>query len=67
MKESIENKKNLFREPSAGRTIDYDYDYDYEHEHEHEHEQERERSSPCHRRVRENRMSPVLLSATSAE
>jgi hypothetical protein len=59
MKESIENKKNLFREPSAGRTIDYDYDY--------EHEQERERSSPCHRRVRENRMSPVLLSATSAE
>jgi hypothetical protein len=33
MKESIENKENLFRESSAGGTIDYDYDYDYEHEH----------------------------------
>jgi len=31
-KESIENKENLFREPSAGRTIDYDYDYEHEHD-----------------------------------
>jgi len=38
MKESIENKENLFREPSAGRMIDYDYDYEHEHEHEHEHD-----------------------------
>jgi hypothetical protein len=34
MKESIENRENLFREPSADRTIDYEHDYDYEHEHE---------------------------------
>jgi hypothetical protein len=33
MKISIENKENLFGEPSADRIIDYDYDYDYEHEH----------------------------------
>jgi len=55
MKESIESKENVFRESSAGRTIDYDYDYDYDYEHEHEHE----RSSPGHGRVRENRMSRI--------
>jgi hypothetical protein len=32
MKESIENKENLFRESSAVRTVDYDYDYEHEHE-----------------------------------
>ena len=41
-KESIENKENLFREPSAGRTIDYDYEHNYEHDYEHEHEH-----NPC--------------------
>jgi hypothetical protein len=32
MKESIENKENLFRESSAVRTIDYDYEHEHEHD-----------------------------------